>query len=53
MNFTSHFEFHIIPEWSEFYLDYKNLNTMYKKISKYTNNNTNKKSNTRLKIKNQ
>ena len=34
MNFTSHFEFHIIPEWSEYYLEYKELYSLYKKLSK-------------------
>jgi len=41
--FSSHFEFHIIPEWSEHYLEYKQLNEFYKKLSKLhkiTRNNT-------------
>ena len=33
MNFTRHFEFHVIPEWSEYYLDYKGLNHLLETLS--------------------
>jgi len=34
MKFGKQFDFHKIPEWSEFYLDFNGLNAQLKRIQK-------------------